>query len=93
MVSPVALTDRAARDPARVGVKAARLAAAAAAGLPVLHGWVLPSEASWDAIRRGVEALETGSGTPAAYLEAMESSGACGGGAGPAADDRRPTPG
>ncbi len=73
MVSPVALTDRVARDPARVGVKAARLAAAAAAGLPVLHGWVLPSEASWDAIRRGVEALETGSGTPAAYLEAMDS--------------------
>jgi phosphohistidine swiveling domain-containing protein len=73
MVSPVVLTDPVARDPAHVGVKAARLAAAAAAGLPVLEGRVLPSEASWNAIRRGVEALETGAGTPAAYLEAMDS--------------------
>ena len=74
MVAPVALADRAARDPALVGVKAARLAAAAAAGLPVLAGRVIPSEASSDAIARGSGALEAGSGTPPAYLAAMESS-------------------
>ena len=73
MVAPVALADLAARDPFLVGVKTARLAAAADAGLPVLEGWVLPSEASSDAVRRGVEVLETGSGAPAAYLEALES--------------------
>jgi phosphohistidine swiveling domain-containing protein len=73
MVAPVALADRAARDPALAGVKAARLAAAAGAGLPVLPGRVLPSEASSDALARGVEALEGGSGAPGAFLAAMES--------------------
>jgi phosphohistidine swiveling domain-containing protein len=73
MVAPVALADPAARDPAVVGVKAARLAAAASAGLPVLAGRVLPVEASSDAVARGMEALEGGSGPPAAYLAAMES--------------------
>jgi hypothetical protein len=73
MVAPVALADRAARDPALVGVKAARLAAAADAGLPALPGRVLPSEASSAAVARGVEALEGGSGAPGAFLAAMES--------------------
>ena len=73
MVAPVALPDRAARDPALFGAKASRLAAAAGAGLPVLPGRVLPSEASSDAIARGVEALEVGSTAPRAYLAAMES--------------------
>lgn len=72
MVAPVALADRAARDPSLVGLKAARLAAAACAGLPVLPGRVLPSEASSDAVERAVEALEVGS-APRAYLAAMES--------------------
>jgi phosphohistidine swiveling domain-containing protein len=73
MVAPVALADRTARDPALAGVKAARLAAAAGAGLPVLPGWVIPLDASSDAVARGVKALEVGSGAPAAYLAAMES--------------------
>jgi phosphohistidine swiveling domain-containing protein len=72
MVSPVALTDRMARDPAHVGVKAARLAAAADAGLPILPGWVLPSEASSEAIASGVEALQKGAAAAGAYLAAME---------------------
>ena len=74
MVAPVSLADRAARDPALVGVKAARLAAAAGAGLPVLSGRVLPSQASSDAVARGVDALVEMSGAPRAYLAAMESS-------------------
>jgi len=73
MGAPVALADRAARDPDHVGAKAARLAAAAAAGLPVLAGRVLPSEASSDAVTRGSGALAEGSGVPAAYLTAMDS--------------------
>ncbi|MDP9119699.1 MAG: hypothetical protein M3M93_05400, partial [Actinomycetota bacterium] len=73
MVEPVALADLAARDPALVGVKAARLATAAGAGLPVLPGLVLPSEASSDAVARGSEALQAGSGAAGAYLTAMES--------------------
>lgn len=74
MIAPVALTDPAARDPALVGVKAARLAAAAGDGLPVLPGRVLPSQASSDAVARGMDALARGSGAPGAYLAAMESS-------------------
>jgi len=75
VLAPVLLDDRVARDPTHVGVKAARLAAAAAAGLPVLAGRVLPSEASSDAVARGSGALQTGSAAPAAaYLAAMESS-------------------
>jgi phosphohistidine swiveling domain-containing protein len=73
MVAPVALADRPARDPALVGVKAARLAAAAAAGLPVLEGRVLPSEASSEAIASGGEALQKGAAAAGAYLAAMES--------------------
>jgi phosphohistidine swiveling domain-containing protein len=73
MVAPIALADKAAQDPAVTGVKAARLAAAAGAGLPVLAGRVLPVEGSAEAIARGVEELEVGSGAPAAYLAAMES--------------------
>jgi phosphohistidine swiveling domain-containing protein len=71
VVAPLALTDRAAQDPAVSGVKAARLAAAAYAGLPVLVGRVLPSVASSDAFARAVEALEVGSAS-SAYLAAME---------------------
>lgn len=66
-----ALDDPAARDPAVVGVKAAGLAAAAGAGLPVLPGWVLPLEASTAAVAAGARALET-AGRPSAYLAAME---------------------
>lgn len=72
MVAPVGLTDRAARDPALVGVKASQLAVAASAGLPVLSGWVIPLDASSDALARGTEAFEMGSGARA-YLAAMES--------------------
>jgi phosphohistidine swiveling domain-containing protein len=72
MAAPVALADLAARDPSLVGVKAARLAAAASAGLPVLPGWAIPLDASSDAVARGMGALETGSGA-SGYLAAMES--------------------
>ena len=68
---PLSLDDPAARDPAVVGVKAAGLAAAANAGLPVLPGWILPLEASTAAIAAGARALET-AGRPSAYLAAME---------------------
>src|SRR5918995_2035827 len=71
-VAPIALTDPAARDPSVAGVKAAGLAAAADAGLPVLPGRILPLEASAAAIAAGTRALER-SGPPAAYLSAMES--------------------
>jgi phosphohistidine swiveling domain-containing protein len=71
-VAPIALTDPAARDPSVAGVKAARLAAAADAGLPVLPGRILPMEASAVAIAAGADALER-SGRPAACLSAMES--------------------
>jgi phosphohistidine swiveling domain-containing protein len=72
MVAPVALADRGARDRVLVGVKAARLAAAAGAGLPVLPGWVIPLDASSDALQGGMDALERGSAA-GAYLAAMES--------------------
>ena len=70
-VAPVALDDPAARDPLVVGVKAAGLAAAADAGLPVLPGSVLPLEASAAAIAGGVRVLER-SGRPSATLAVME---------------------
>ena len=73
MVAPVALADPAARDPPSSGMKAARLAAAAGGGLPVLPGWVLPLDASSDAVARGMESARDGVGAPAAYLAAMES--------------------
>ncbi|HEX5936190.1 MAG TPA: PEP/pyruvate-binding domain-containing protein [Actinomycetota bacterium] len=71
MVEVVALADPSARDPAVVGAKAAGLAAAAAAGLPVLPGWVLPLAASADAIAAGRDRL-AGAGRHAAYLAAVE---------------------
>jgi phosphohistidine swiveling domain-containing protein len=74
MVASLALKDRAARDPDVAGVKASRLAAAMDAQLPVLAGRILSMDASTEAIARGVQALEAGSGAPAAYLAAMESS-------------------
>lgn len=72
MVAPVALADPAARDPSLVGIKAARLAAAAGGGLPVLPGWVIPLDSSSDTVARGMGAVETGSGSRG-YLAAMES--------------------
>jgi phosphohistidine swiveling domain-containing protein len=69
-VDPIALADPAARDPAVVGTKAAGLARAAAAGLPVLPGRVLPVEASRDAIGAGAQALRD-AGRAAAYLAAI----------------------
>ena len=66
----IALDDPAARDPAVVGVKAARLAAGVDAGLPVLPGAVLPLEASAAAIAEGARVLER-SGPPRAYLAVM----------------------
>jgi phosphohistidine swiveling domain-containing protein len=68
---PLALDDPAARDPAVVGGKAAGLAAAADAGLPVLPGWIVPLETSAAAIAAGAHALER-SGPPGAYLAAMD---------------------
>ena len=63
--APIALDDPAARDPAVVGVKAARLAAAADAGLPVLPGWVLPLEASAAAIAARRSGRSSAPGGPA----------------------------
>jgi phosphohistidine swiveling domain-containing protein len=71
-VAPIALTDPAARDPSVVGLKAAGLAEAADAGLPVLPGRILPLEASAAAIAAGAQALAR-SGPPGAYLSAIES--------------------
>ncbi|HWL89728.1 MAG TPA: hypothetical protein VNP90_00030, partial [Actinomycetota bacterium] len=73
MTATIALADPAARDPAVAGAKAARLADAAGAGLPVLPGRVLPRDASSDAVARGVDAIEAGSGASRAYLAAVES--------------------
>jgi phosphohistidine swiveling domain-containing protein len=71
MGAQIALADPAARDPVVVGEKAAGLAKAAAADLPVLPGRVLRVDASETAIEAGVEALER-SGPPAAYLAAID---------------------
>jgi phosphohistidine swiveling domain-containing protein len=65
---PLALRHPAARDPG-VGAKASQLATAAAKGLPVLGGMVLPADASAPAIAAGAEALAR-SGRPRAYLAA-----------------------
>lgn len=65
---PLALRHPAARD-LGVGAKASLLATAAAAGLPVLGGMVLPADASAPAIAAGAEALAQ-SGRPQAYLAA-----------------------
>lgn len=59
--SPIVdLDDDLATDRTIVGAKAARLAVARRAGLPALPGVVIPVEASRDALRSGVEALEQG---------------------------------
>ncbi len=59
--SPVVdLDDDLATDRTIVGAKAARLAVARRAGLPALPGVVIPVEASRDALRAGVQALEQG---------------------------------
>jgi phosphohistidine swiveling domain-containing protein len=70
----VALDEEAARDAAVVGTKAAGLAAAAAAGLPVLPGWVIPLASSASAIAAGRGALAT-EGAPAATLTVMRHPG------------------
>ncbi|MGH9247911.1 MAG: PEP/pyruvate-binding domain-containing protein [Acidimicrobiales bacterium] len=57
-------------DPTRVGAKAARLARARAAGLPVLPGVVVPSMYAGPAIRLGVDTLTQG-GSGAARLAVM----------------------
>ena len=69
MLGSRALDDPAGRDAAAVGSKAALLAVAAAAGLPVLPGVVVPMEASESAIDAGAEALRS-SGRAQAYLAA-----------------------
>jgi hypothetical protein len=69
VIEPLALDDRAARDAAAVGSKAALLALAADAGLPVLPGVVVPMEASGPAIGAGAEALRS-RGRAQAYLAA-----------------------
>jgi len=65
----LSLRDPAARDAAVVGWKAALLSAAAAAGLPVLPGVVLPLVASARAVAAGSEVLPA-AGRAAAYLAA-----------------------
>ena len=63
------LSSSAARDPAFAGHKAAQLARAAAAGLPVLPGWVVPASSSAGAILAGADALAA-HGRPRAVLAA-----------------------
>ena len=69
MIEPLALSDPAARDKTVVGSKAALLAVAAEAGMPVLPGIVVPLAASAPAMTLGAEALTSG-GRAAAYLAA-----------------------
>lgn len=68
-VAAISTGDAAAREAAIVGDKAARLAQAAAAGMPVLPGRVLPLPACERSLAAGVAALER-SGPSAAYLAA-----------------------
>lgn len=64
----IALEDAAARDPLVAGAKAAQLARARSAGLPVLPGWVVPVDVGAPLLRAGCREL-AGSGRPhAAYL-------------------------
>ncbi len=63
----VSLEDPRARDEGTAGAKAAGLARARAAGLPVLPGWVLPSGEAGDAAAAGSAALAR-SGPAAACL-------------------------
>jgi phosphohistidine swiveling domain-containing protein len=69
MGGSISLATAPAAEPAVVGQKAAGLARATAAGLPVLPGWVLPLQESAPAIAAGVAALGHGGG-PAALLAA-----------------------
>ena len=66
----VSLDEPLARDPRRVGSKAAGLAQARAAGLPALPGAVVPVECARAAIDQGVKALDAG-GSGAARLAVM----------------------
>lgn len=68
MTGTLALGDPAARGPV-VGAKAALLAIAAAKGLPVLRGLIVPTEVSAPAITAGADALSRG-GRAKAYLAA-----------------------
>jgi phosphohistidine swiveling domain-containing protein len=61
----LALDDARACDPVIAGHKAAGLARAAAAGMPVLRGWVLPSGVSAVAMSAGCAAGERGSAAAA----------------------------
>lgn len=67
----VSLDDAGAAVPATVGAKAARLAAARAAGLPVPPGYVVPVAQCAAALRRGMAALAE-AGTGGARLAVME---------------------
>lgn len=67
----VDLDDDSALDSMIVGAKAARLAAARRAGLPVLPGVIVVAEVGRPALRRGAEALERG-GSGRARLSAMD---------------------
>jgi hypothetical protein len=53
----IALDDVRARDPRVAGAKAAGLAGARTAGLPVLPGWVVPADVAAASIRAGADAL------------------------------------
>lgn len=68
---PLAAQAQAAEDgqASLAGHKAARLAAAARAGLPVLPGWVVPCEAAGPALSAGAAAVSGGS--PAAARRAV----------------------
>jgi hypothetical protein len=63
----IRLDEEAALDATRVGDKAARLARAARADLPVADGWVVPFDACEPALRHGRDALRS-SGRAAATL-------------------------
>ena len=67
----VDLDDDAALDSTTVGAKAARLAAARRAGLPVLPGVVVVADVARPALRRSAAALERG-GSGRARLAAMD---------------------
>ena len=69
VIGPLTLGDPAARDAAVVGSKAALLAVALEAGLPVLPGAVVPMEVSAASVATGAEALAA-RGRPQAYLAA-----------------------
>lgn len=56
----VSLDDRGCRSARRVGAKAARLARARQAGLPVLPGWALPVAEARAALRAGAAAVRDG---------------------------------